>query len=144
VGTNKWLLIVLPEKGVSAMFRRLVVAAFFSLIIHFTISCAGSTKTLVNKESVPLLPEAKITQVTLMNREVVQFDRNGAHFYERYKNKKRVIVGKTQMGDSVIIDLNEVRNVYVEKNVADEGGEAAFPTFLIVGLVVAAVINGSQ
>jgi len=126
------------------MFRRLVVAAFFSLLIHFAIGCAGSTKTLVSKDSVPQLPEAKITQVTLTNREVVQFDRDGAHYYERYKNKKRVIVGRIKTGENVVIALNEVRKAYIEKNVADDGSAAVFPTFLIVGLVVAAVMNGSQ
>lgn len=126
------------------MFRRLIVAAFFSLFIHFVIGCAGSTKTLVGQENVPQLSEAKITQATLMNGQVVKFDRDGAHYYERYKNKKRVIVGKTKAGGSVMIALNEVRNVYIEKNVADDGSAAVFPTFLIVGLVVAAVMNGSQ
>lgn len=126
------------------MFRRLVVAAFFSLTIHFAIGCAGSTKTLVSKDSVPQLPEAKITQVTLTNREVVQFDRDGAHYYERYKNKKRVIAGRTKTGENVVIALNEVRNVYVEQHVADDGSAAAFPAFLIVGLVVAAVMSGAE
>ncbi len=126
------------------MFCRLVVAAFFSLLIHFAIGCAGSTKTLVSKENVPQLPEAKITQLTLTNGAMVQFDRNGAYYYERYKNKKRVIVGITQTGENVVIALNDVRKAYIEKNVADDGSAAIFPTFLIVGLVVAAVINGSE
>jgi hypothetical protein len=126
------------------MFRRLVVAAFFSLFIWFIIGCAGSTKTLVSQDSVPQLPEAKITQVTLMNGEVVQFDRDGAQYYERYKTKKRVIVGRTKMGENVVIALNEVRKAYIEKNLADDEGAAVFPAFLIVGVVVAAVINGSQ
>jgi hypothetical protein len=126
------------------MFRRLVVAAVFSLLIHFAVGCAGSTKTFVSKESVPQLPEAKITQVTLTNGAMVQFDRDGAHYYERYKNKKRVIVGRTKTGENVVIDLNEVRNAYTAHNVADDGSAAAFPTFLIVGIVVAAVISGAE
>jgi hypothetical protein len=126
------------------MFRRLIVAAFFSLIIHFAIGCAGPTKTLISKESVPQLPEAKITQVTLTNGAMVQFDRDGAYYYERYKNTKRVIVGRTKRGENVVIALNEVRKAYIEQNVADDGSAAVFPTFLIVGLVVAAVVHGSQ
>lgn len=126
------------------MFRRLVVAAFLGFIIQFAIGCAGSTKTLVSKENVPQSPEAKIAQVSLMNGEVIKFDRDGGHFYERYKNKKRVIVGRTSAGQNVVIALNEVRKAYIEQYIADEGSAAAFPTFLIVGLVVAAVINGSQ
>jgi hypothetical protein len=126
------------------MFRRLFVAAFFSFLIHFAMGCAGSTRTLVGKESVPQLPETKITQVTLTNGEVVQFDRDGAYYYERYKNKKRVIVGRTRSGENVMIALDEVRKAYIEKNVAADESAAVFPTFLIVGLVVAAVVNGSQ
>jgi hypothetical protein len=126
------------------MFRRWVVAAFFSLLIYFTIGCAGSTKTLIGKESVPQSPDVKITQATLVDGQVVRFDRDGARYYERYKNKRRVIAGRTKIGENAIIALNEVRNVYVEQNIADDGSAAAFPTFLIVGLVVAAVINGSQ
>ena len=126
------------------MFRRWVVAAFFSLLIYFAVGCAGSTKILIGKESVPQSPEAKITQATLVDGQVVKFDRDGARYYERYKNMRRVIVGRTKMGKYAVIALNEVRNVYVEQNIAEDGSAAAFPTFLIVGLVVAAVINGSQ
>jgi hypothetical protein len=126
------------------MFRRLIVAAFFSLLIHFVIGCAGSTKTLVGQENVPQLSQAKITQATLMNGQVVKFDRDGAYYYERYKNRKRVIAGRTKTGENVVIALNEVRNAYVEQIVVDDGSAAVFPTFLIVGLVVAAVMNGSQ
>jgi hypothetical protein len=39
---------------------------------------------------------------------------------------------------------NEVRRAYVEQYITDDGSAAAFPTFLIVGLVVAAVIHGAQ
>ncbi len=126
------------------MFRRLVVAAFFSILIHLINGCAGSTKAFVDKENVPQLPEANITQATLMNGQVVQFDRNGARYYERYKNKRRVIAGRTRTGESAVIALTEVRNVYIAKNGSDEGSEAAFPTLLIMGIVVAAVINGSE
>ncbi|MGH7450807.1 MAG: hypothetical protein ACRENG_05645 [bacterium] len=126
------------------MLRRLVVAAFFSILIHLVSGCAGSTKTFVGKEDVPQLPEANITQATLMNGQVLQFDRDGARYYERYKNKRRVIAGRTKTGESVTIALNDVRNVYIEKNIADEGSEAAFPTLLIMGIVVAVVINGSE
>jgi hypothetical protein len=126
------------------MLRRLVVAAFFSILIHLISGCVGSTKTFVGKENVPQLPEAKITQATLMNGQVVKFDRDGAHYSERYKNKRRVIVGRTMTGESAMIALNEVRNVYIEKDVADGGSEAVFPTFLIMGIVVAAVVNGAQ
>ena len=126
------------------MFRRWVVAAFFSLIIYFASGCAGSTKTLIGKESIPQSPEAKITQATLVNGQVVKFDRAGARYYDQYMNKRRVIVGRTKMGENAVIALNEVRNVYIEQNIAEDGSAAAFPTFLIVGIVVATVINESQ
>ncbi|MGH7597484.1 MAG: hypothetical protein ACREOI_14110 [bacterium] len=126
------------------MFRRLVVAAFFNISVYLISGCAGSTKTLVGKENVPQLSGTKITQVTLTNREVVRFDHDGAYYYERYGNKRRVIVGRITTGENAVIALNEVRNVYVEQNVADDGSAAAFPTFLIVGIVVAAVINGAE
>jgi hypothetical protein len=80
----------------------------------------------------------------LINREVVRFDRDGAHYYERYGNKRRVIVGRITTGENAVIALNEVRNVSVEQSVTEDGSAAAFPTFLIVGIVVAAVISGAE
>jgi len=126
------------------MFRRLVVAAFFSLFIHLISGCAGSTKTFVSKERVPQYSGVKITHVTLTNHEVIRFDREGAYFFERYKNKMNVIVGRTKSGENAVIALSQVGSVYVEQNVAEDGGAAAFPTFLIVGIVVAAVISGAE
>ena len=126
------------------MFRRLVVAAFFCIFVHLVNGCAGPAKTLVGKENVPQFSGAKITQVTLTNREVIRFDRDGARYYERYANQRRVIVGRITTGENIVIALNEVRNAYVEKNVAEDGSAAVFPTFLIVGIVVAAVISGAE
>lgn len=119
------------------MFPRFIAAAF-AVLICFLIGCAGTSKTVINQESVPYFTEAKILNVTMMNGEVMTFDTAGAHYHERYKNKQRVIVGRTDKGQNVVIALDNVRNARFENSEAEMDARGMFfPTFLIVALLVA-------
>lgn len=119
------------------MFRRLMLAAGFGVLLGLLMGCAGSAKTVVNKESIPYFTETKILSVTLMNGEVILFDQNGGQYYERYKNKTRVIAGRTVPGKTVVIALDQVRKARLANEEEVEASSMFFPTLLIVGLVVA-------
>ncbi len=119
------------------MFRRWIAAAFI-VGVYFIIGCAGSSRTIINQESVPYFTDAKIMSVTLLNSEVVTFDANGGQYHERYNNKPRVIVGKTAQGESAVIALANVRKARLD-NVTGEVDNRGmfFPTLLIVGVAAA-------
>jgi hypothetical protein len=79
----------------------------------------------------------KILSVTLVNRDVIIFDADGAQYYERYKNKQRVIVGKTVSGKNIAIPLAEVRLARLDDDESKTNVSVFFPTVLIIGLVAA-------
>ncbi|MCG3121380.1 MAG: hypothetical protein ALAOOOJD_04445 [bacterium] len=119
------------------MFRRFMMAAGFGVLIGFLMGCAGPAKTVINKESIPYFTETKILSVTLMNGEVIRFDQNGGQYYEHYKNKARVIVGRTEPGKSIVIALDNVRKARLENQEEVDTNGVFIPALLIVGLVVA-------
>jgi len=125
------------------MFRRMITAAMYSVLCSFIMmGCAGSAKTFLSRENLPEFPNAKILKVTLTNGENIQFDRNGAYYYEQYQNRRRVIIGKTENGQSVALALVEVRQAYVESaGRAEENSRMIFPTVLVMGVVIATVFT---
>jgi hypothetical protein len=129
------------------MLHRLAAAIVFAFF-NFILGCAAPAKRFVSPESVPRLTAEKITKVTLARGEVVKFDADGARYHEKYKNKQRVIVGKTEEGKTLVIGLDQVLRVCIEKDhIAVEDGEQAFSALLLVlvaGLLVAAFANGSS
>ncbi|MDZ7362995.1 MAG: hypothetical protein ONB46_20085 [candidate division KSB1 bacterium] len=119
------------------MFRRLIAAAFI-VGVYFITGCAGSSRTIINQESVPYFTNAKIMSVTLLNGEVIVFDANGGQYHERYNNKPRVIVGKTAQGESTVIALDNVRTARLDNGAEEVDNRGLFfPTILIVGVAVA-------
>jgi hypothetical protein len=119
------------------MLRRFIAAAF-SIMLYFIIGCAGPSRTIINQENVPNFAEAKITSVTLMNGDVVIFDGNGAQYYERYGNRQRVIVGKTDRGQKVVIALDNVRNAHLDEyEIEGDTAGMFFQTILFVGIMAA-------
>jgi hypothetical protein len=130
------------------MLHRLTSAAIALAFLNFFFACAAPTKRFVSPERVPTLTSEKITKVTLARGEVVKFDAEGARYHENYKNKQRVIVGKTEEGNTVVIGLGQVLRACIEKDhIAVEDGEQAFSALLLVlvaGLLVAAFANGSS
>jgi len=119
------------------MFRRFIAAAF-PIVLAFIIGCAGPSKTVINSESVPYFTESKITSVTLVNGDVVIFNSDGAQYYERYRNRQRVVVGRTQQGQNVVIALNNVRKARLDEYDAEVVNTGAFfPTILFVGIIAA-------
>ncbi len=129
------------------MLHRLTSAAIIYAFFNFIFGCAVPTKRFISPQSVPRLTTEKITKVTLARGEVVKFDAAGARYHENYKNKQRVIVGKTEEGKPVVIGLNRVLRACIAKDhAAVEDGEQAFSALLLVlvsGLLVAAFANGS-
>jgi len=130
------------------MFYRLLTTAMFCVFCNFVFGCAAPTKRFVSPESVPRLTKERITKVTLARGEVVKFDADGARYHENYKNKQRVIVGKTDEGKTVVIGLDQVLRACIAKDhIAMEDSEQAFSVLLLVlvaGLLVAAFANGSS
>jgi hypothetical protein len=119
------------------MFRRWIAAAFV-VGVYFITGCAGSSRTIINQESVPYFTDAKIMSVTLLNGEVIAFDANGGQYYERYNNKPRVIVGKTAQGPSAVIALDNVRTARLANGAGEVDNRGLFfPTLLIVGVAAA-------
>ncbi|MCI0693367.1 hypothetical protein L0337_15355 [candidate division KSB1 bacterium] len=129
------------------MFHRLTSAAIVFAFFNFILGCAAPTNRFISPQSVPRLTTEKITKVTLVRGEVVKFDAVGARYHENYKNRQRVIVGKTEEGKPVVIGLNQVLRACIEKDhIAVEDGEQAFSALLLIlaaGLLVAAFANGS-
>lgn len=119
------------------MFRRSLFAASFAILLYFLSGCAGPSKTYINNGSIPNFKDSKILSVTLYNRNVVIFDADGGRYYERYKNRLKVIVGKTAPGQSVVIPLEEVRLARLEDEKPEADAKMLFPTVLIIGLVAA-------
>lgn len=117
------------------MFRRLFAAVFLSLAVYFISGCAGPTKTMINRESIPYFAETKILSVTLMNGDVVTFDDDGGQYYERYKNKTRVIIGRTEPGTLVEIALDNVRRARLESHEVEIDGSGFVPIGIIVGVL---------
>jgi hypothetical protein len=119
------------------MFRRGIAAAFV-VGVYFITGCAGSSRTIINQESVPYFTNAKIMSLTLLNGEVIAFDANGGQYYERYKNQQRVIVGKTVQGPSAVIALDNVRKARLANGAGEVDNRGLFfPTLLIVGVAAA-------
>lgn len=117
------------------MFRRLLVAVCLSLAVYFINGCAGPSKTMIDRESIPYFTETKILSVTLMNGEVVTFDEAGGQYYERYKNKTRVIVGRTEPGKFLEIALNNIRRARLESHEVEIDRSGFVPIGIIVGVL---------
>ncbi len=85
--------------------------------------------------------------MALARGEVVKFNAEGAQYHEKYKNKQRVIVGKTKESNTVVVGLSQVLRACIAKDrVVTEDGEQAFSVLLLVtvaGLLIAAFVNGS-
>ncbi len=117
------------------MFRRFFAAVFLSLAVYLISGCAGPSKTVINRESIPYFAETKILSVTLMNSDVIAFDNDGGRYYERYQNKKHVIVGRTAPGKMVEIALDNVRRARLENHEVEIDRSGFVPIVLIVGVL---------
>ncbi|MGH7492093.1 MAG: hypothetical protein ACREOO_06820 [bacterium] len=126
------------------MFRQLLTAAVLFAAMQFCAGCVGQSKSLVRAQSVSRLEAEKIVQVTMLHGQVVRFDRNGARYYERYKNHAEVIIGRTEAGDGVVIPVERVQEALVERIVDENSSADVFPAVIIAGFLVASVVNGSQ
>lgn len=117
------------------MFRRLIAAVFLSLAAYFIAGCAGSAQTMINRESIPNFAETKILSVTLMNGDVITFDDEGGRYYERYKNKTRVIIGRIESGKTAEIALANVRRARLENHEVEIEHSGFVPIVLLVGVL---------
>jgi len=117
------------------MFRRLFAAVFLSLAVYFISGCAGPSKTVINRESIPYFAETKILSVTLMNSDVITFDDDGGRYYERYQNKKHVIIGRTAPGKMIEIALDNVRRARLENHEVEIDRSGFVPIVLIIGVL---------
>jgi hypothetical protein len=117
------------------MFRRLIAAVFLSLVVYCLSGCAGSAKTVIDRESIPYFAETKILSVTLMNGDVLAFDSDGGRYYERYRNKNRVIAGRTEVGKMAEIPLDNVRRARLENHEVEISQNGFVPVVLIVGVL---------
>lgn len=126
------------------MDRRLIVAAGFWVMISTLAGCVAPARMLVREESVSQLAGEKIVRVISLNGEAVNFDDNGAWYYESYYNQARVIVGRTVAGQVMVIDLNQVHQAFVEVEVTESSWGDPFATVIVMGLVIAAVHGAQQ
>jgi len=117
------------------MFRRLFAAVFLCLAAYFVSGCAGPAKTVINRESIPYFAKTKILSVTLMNDDVITFDDDGGQYYERYKNKTRVIIGRTAPGKIAEITLDNVRRARLENHEVEIDHSGFFPIVILVGVL---------
>lgn len=117
------------------MFRHLFATVCLSLGVYFITGCAGPSKTMIDRESIPHFTETKILSVTLMNGEVVTFDEEGGQYHERYKNKTRVIIGRTEPGKFVEIALSNIRRARLESHEVEIDGSSFVPIGIIVGVL---------
>lgn len=125
------------------MCRRLIVAASLLVIMSIVGGCVAPARTLVREERASQLAGEKIVRVISLSGEPVNFDGNGARYYESYYNQARVIVGRTVDGQVVVIGLNQVQQAFVETEAAENGLGDPFATVIVMGLVLAAV-HGAQ
>lgn len=125
------------------MYRRLIVAAAGCVILSALAGCVAPARMLVREESVSQLAGEKIVRVISLNGEAVNFDENGARYYESYYNQARVIVGRTPAGQVMVIDLNQVHQAFVEVEVVESSWGDPFATVIVMGIVLAAV-HGAQ
>lgn len=125
------------------MCRHLIVAASLLVIMSIVGGCVAPTRMLVREERASQLAGEKIVRVISVSGEPVNFDGNGARYYESYYNQARVIVGRTVDGQVVVIGVNQVQQAFVETEVAENGLGDPFATVIVMGLVIAAV-HGSQ
>jgi cytochrome c biogenesis protein ResB len=122
----------------------MLTAAVLLAMVHFAAGCVGQSRSLVRSQNVSSLHAEKIVQVTLASGEVVRFDQKGAHYYEQYNNRTRVVIGRTMAGNGVTIPVEQVREALVERIVNDESNVDVFPAVVITGLLVATVVSGAQ
>lgn len=125
------------------MCRHLIVAASLLVIMSIVGGCVAPTRMLVREERASQLAGEKIVRVISVSGEPVNFDGNGARYYESYYNQARVIVGRTVDGQVVVIGVNQVQQAFVETEVAENGLGDPFATVIVMGLVIAAV-HGAQ
>ena len=119
------------------MFRRFIAAIAFSLAAYFITGCAGSAPTTINRESIPSFAESKILSVTLLNGTIKTFDAAGGWYHARYKNKTRLIVGRSLQGERLEIALADVSKARLENGEVEMDARGIFPAFIIVGVLVA-------
>lgn len=125
------------------MCRRLIVAASLLVIMSIVGGCVAPTRMLVREERASQLAGEKIVRVISVSGEPVNFDGNGARYYESYYNQARVIVGRTVDGQVVVIGVNQVQQAFVETEVTENGLGDPFATVIVMGIVIAAV-HGAQ
>ena len=119
--------------------KRFALFLATAMLWNFIAACAAPQKIFVDEERTAPLNNEKIRQVTLTTGEVIQFDRGGAQYQEKYQNERHVIVGRTEEGRGVVIAFDKVAKTRVEKETAREDvGGFIFPIILIVGLIVSA------
>jgi len=119
------------------MLRRFVAAIAWSLAAYFIFGCAGRAQTTINRENIPNFSETKILSVTLLNGALKTFDEEGGWYYERYKNKTRLIVGRSPQGERLEIALAGVRKALLENGEVEMDARGIFPAVIIVGVLVA-------
>ncbi len=126
------------------MFRRFLSLAVL-LASLLLAGCMMPSEQIVRTESASRLSGEKIIQVTLTGGEVVNFDRRGARYLERYEDQSRVLVGRTEDGRLLVINLEQIRDALIESEPVAEGRQFdAFPTLIMVGLAVAVAVNGTN
>jgi len=81
----------------------------------------------------------------LKSGETIQFDFAGARYYAKYKNKTRLIVGKTKDGRIVELDRDNVLRVYTARDFNEEAfSQALFPTLFILGVLIVAAAKDAS
>lgn len=125
------------------MYPRLIVAAASCVIFSMLIGCVAPARMLVREERVSQLAGEKIVRVISLNGEAVNFDDNGARYYESYYNQAYVIVGRTAAGRMMVIDINQVQQAFIEVEVTESSWGDPFATVIVMGIVLAAV-HGAQ
>jgi hypothetical protein len=119
------------------MLRRFIAAIALGLAAYFFFGCAGPAQTMINRENIPAFAQTKILSVTLMNGDLKAFDEAGGWYHERYKNKTRVIIGRSLQGERLEIALVDVRKARLENSEVEMDARGIFPAFIIVGVLVA-------
>lgn len=119
------------------MFRRFLAAVFLSLALYLISGCAGSAQNVINRENIPEFADTKILSVTLLNGDRKIFDNEGGWYHERYKNKTRLITGRSPQGERLEIALAEVRKALLENGEVEMDARGIFPALIIVGILVA-------
>ncbi|GEM_PF-2922741 len=124
-------------------FHRVIAAVMLCCSVAFLVSCMPPP-AMPREQDFSRLGDEKIVRLVLKSGEVIRFDFIGAKYYARYKNKLRVIVGKTEDGRVTEFDRNNVLRVYTARDFNQETlGQAFFPTLFILGVLVVVASGAS-